>query len=171
MISRIDLTGDARRGADLRDVLPRAAQDVEAAVEVVRPLCEDVRRRGGVAVRELTQRFDGVDLPSARVPKGAITAALADLDATVRAALEEAIRRARLVHQAQRRVEVTVQVVPGGAVTERWLPVRRVGLYVPGGLVAYPSSVVMNVVPAQIAGVRSLVVASPPQPEFGGLPH
>ncbi|MBO0841450.1 MAG: histidinol dehydrogenase, partial [Sciscionella sp.] len=61
--------------------------------------------------------------------------------------------------------------VPGGTVTERWVPVRRVGLYVPGGLAVYPSSVVMNVVPAQVAGVRSLVLCSPPQAEFGGLPH
>jgi histidinol dehydrogenase len=89
----------------------------------------------------------------------------------VRAALTESIRRARLVHEAQHRDEVTVGVVPGGTVTERWVPVSRVGLYVPGGLAVYPSSVVMNVVPAQVAGVASLAVASPPQREHGGLPH
>ena len=138
---------------------------------MVRPICDDVRRRGTAAVRELTARFDGVELASTRVPVAALKAALGELDPEVRAALEEAIRRARVVHEAQRRDDVTVSVVPGGTVTERWLPVRRVGLYVPGGLVAYPSSVVMNVVPAQVAGVASLAVTSPPQRDFGGLPH
>ncbi|MGN6242986.1 MAG: histidinol dehydrogenase [Motilibacteraceae bacterium] len=168
MISRIDLRG---KETDPRDVLPRAALDVEAALEAVRPICDDVRHRGAQALREITARFDGVDLESTRVPAEAITAALEQLDPAVRAALEEAVRRARLVHEAQRREDATVTVAPGGTVTERWLPVRRVGLYVPGGLVAYPSSVVMNVVPAQVAGVQSLAVASPPQKEYGGLPH
>jgi histidinol dehydrogenase len=145
--------------------------DVEAAVEIVRPLCEDVRRRGAAAVRELTLRLDGVDVPSTRVPADALAAALDDLDPAVRRALEEAARRARLVHEAQRRDDATVELSPGGRVTERWVPVRRVGLYVPGGLLAYPSTVVMNVVPAQVAGVRSLAVASPPQQEYDGLPH
>ncbi|MEO8330492.1 MAG: histidinol dehydrogenase, partial [Candidatus Nanopelagicales bacterium] len=156
---------------DVRDVLPRAALDVEAAIKVVRPLCEDVRQRGSVALREITQRFDGVDVAQVRVPGFAIADALANLDPDVRAALDEAITRTRRVHEAQRRDEVTVEVVEGGTVTERWLPVHRVGLYVPGGLVAYPSSVVMNVVPAQVAGVASLAVASPPQQQFDGLPH
>jgi histidinol dehydrogenase len=171
VIRRLDLRGAARATTDARALLPRAELDVEAAVEMVRPLCEDVRRRGSVAIRELTERFDGVDLPQARVPQQRLQAALAELDPQVRAALEEAVRRARLVHEAQRRHEVTVEVVEGGRVTERWLPVRRVGLYVPGGLVAYPSSVVMNVVPAQVAGVASMAVASPPQRDHGGLPH
>jgi histidinol dehydrogenase len=171
MISRIDLTGAGRASVDPRDVLPRAELSVEAAVEQVRPLCEDVRRRGAAAVRELTSRFDGVDLESARVPPQAMMNAVAALDPLLRQAIEEAIARTRRVHQAQSRQDVTVQVVPGGRVTETWVPVRRVGLYVPGGLVAYPSSVVMNVVPAQIAGVESLAVASPPQRENGGLPN
>lgn len=171
MISRIDLTGSARDSVDLRDVLPRAALSVEAALDLVRPLCDDVRQRGGVAVREITARFDGVDLESARVSATAIQDAVERLDPTLRAALEEATRRARLVHQAQVRDDVTVEVVPGGRVTETWVPVSRVGLYVPGGLVAYPSSVIMNVVPAQVAGVTSIAVASPPQRDQGGLPH
>jgi len=170
-LRRIDLTGPARHATDPRSVLPRADLDVSAAVELVRPLCEEVKIHGDEGVRELTQRFDLVDVPTARVPESALTQALVSLDPEVRAALEEAIRRARLVHQAQRREDCTVDVVPGGTVTERWLPVRRVGLYVPGGLVAYPSSVVMNVVPAQVAGVVSLAVTSPPQVEYGGQPH
>ncbi|MEU7692647.1 histidinol dehydrogenase [Microbispora hainanensis] len=169
MISRIDLRGSLP--ADLRDVLPRAELDVEAALEKVRPICEDVRHRGAAAVRELTARFDGVGLESARVPAEALARALEELDPAVRAALEESIRRARLVHRDQRRTDTTTQVVPGGTVTERWVPVDRVGLYVPGGRAVYPSSVVMNVVPAQEAGVPSLAVTSPAQKEFGGLPH
>jgi histidinol dehydrogenase len=169
VISRIDLRGSLPD--DLRSVLPRAELDVEAALETVRPICDDVRHRGAAAVREYTARFDGVDLASARVPSEAIRQALDGLAPGVRDALEECVRRARLVHSDQRRTDVTTQVVPGGTVTERWVPVERVGLYVPGGQAVYPSSVVMNVVPAQEAGVRSLAVSSPAQREFGGLPH
>ena len=109
--------------------------------------------------------------PHLRVPARAIDEAVAGLDPAVRGALEESIRRARLVHGDQRRADVITTVVPGGTVMERWLPVRRVGLYVPGGRAVYPSSVVMNVVPAQIAGVESMCVVSPAQQDFGGLPH
>ncbi|MBC3841964.1 histidinol dehydrogenase [Streptacidiphilus sp. 4-A2] len=168
MISRIDLRGST---ADPRGVLPRAELDVEAALEKVRPICEDVRHRGVEALIEITERFDGVRLDDVRVPVAAIGDALTRLDPKVRAALEESIRRARLVHREQRRTDHTTRVVPGGTVTERWVPVDRVGLYVPGGLAVYPSSVVMNVVPAQEAGVTSLALSSPPQREFGGLPH
>jgi histidinol dehydrogenase len=170
VISRVDLRGKQASRSELRDVLPRAELNVEVALEVVRPICEDVRRRGAAAVRDYTNQFDHVDLPTTRVPPQALTDALADLDPAVRKALEEAVRRTRLVHEAQRRQDATVELSPGGTVTERWLPVRRVGLYVPGGLLAYPSSVVMNVVPAQVAGVGSLAVASPPQTTNNGLP-
>ncbi|MGW6504939.1 histidinol dehydrogenase [Nonomuraea angiospora] len=169
MISRIDMRGSLPE--NLRDVLPRAELDVEAALEKVRPICDDVRHRGAAAVRELTARFDGVEIASTRVSAEAIDTALRELDPKVRAALEESIRRARLVHRDQRRTDVTTHVVPGGTVTERWVPVDRVGLYVPGGRAVYPSSVVMNVVPAQGAGVGSLAVTSPAQKEYGGLPH
>ncbi|HYU04939.1 MAG TPA: histidinol dehydrogenase [Jatrophihabitantaceae bacterium] len=168
MLRRIDLTAAS---ADPRRALPRARVDVTAAVETVRPVVEGVRTRGYAAAREATLRFDGVDVAAPRVPADALAAALDGLDAGVRDALAESIRRARIVHEAQRRETVDVQVVPGGTVTERWVPVRRVGLYVPGGLAVYPSSVVMNVVPAQVAGVESVAVCSPPQRDFGGLPH
>ncbi|WP_431959919.1 histidinol dehydrogenase [Actinacidiphila sp. bgisy160] len=172
MISRIDLRGDAfpADGID-RDLLPRAELDVEAALEKVRPICEDVKHRGTAALIDYAEKFDGVTIDRVRVPAEALTRALEGLDPKVRAALEESIRRARLVHGEQRRTDHTTQVVPGGTVTERWLPVERVGLYVPGGRSVYPSSVVMNVVPAQEAEVGSMAVASPPQKEFGGLPH
>ncbi|MCF3146937.1 histidinol dehydrogenase [Streptomyces platensis] len=172
MISRIDLRGDALpEGGALRDLLPRAEFDVEAALEKVRPICEDVRHRGTAALIDYARRFDGVEIERVRVPAEALRDALDGLDPAVRAALEESIRRARIVHREQRRTDVTTKVVPGGTVTERWVPVERVGLYVPGGLAVYPSSVVMNVVPAQEAGVEGIAVTSPPQKEFGGRPH
>jgi histidinol dehydrogenase len=172
VISRIDLRGSAfPEGGIDRDLLPRAEFDVEAALETVRPICEDVRHRGTAAVLDFNERFDGVRPERLRVPEQALDDALAALDPQVRAALEESIRRARAVHRAQRRTDVTTQVVPGGTVTEKWVPVERTGLYVPGGLAVYPSSVVMNVVPAQEAGVAGVAVASPPQRDHGGLPH
>ena len=169
MLRRLDLTAADNRS--LRSALPRAAVDVESAVALVRPIIEQVRERGYAAAREATQRFDGIDVVRPRVGQAVLDRALAELDPQVRDALAESIRRARIVHQAQRRDDIDIQVVPGGTVTERWIAVERVGLYVPGGLAVYPSSVVMNVVPAQVAGVASLVVCSPPQKEFGGLPH
>ncbi|MFI5661441.1 histidinol dehydrogenase [Streptomyces sp. NPDC051684] len=172
MISRIDLRGAALpEGQALRSLLPRADFDVSAALEKVRPICEDVHHRGDAALIEYGEKFDGVKLSAVRVPAEAIAKALADLDPAVRAALEESIRRARIVHREQRRSSHTTQVVPGGSVTEKWVPVERVGLYAPGGRSVYPSSVIMNAVPAQEAGVESVALASPPQKEFGGLPH
>ncbi|MFJ9177898.1 histidinol dehydrogenase [Streptomyces sp. NPDC102360] len=172
MISRIDLRGAALpEGQALRSLLPRADFDVSAALEKVRPICEDVHHRGDAALIEYGEKFDGVTLESVRVPAVAIAKALADLDPAVRAALEESIRRARIVHREQRRGSHTTQVVPGGSVTEKWVPVERVGLYAPGGRSVYPSSVIMNAVPAQEAGVESVALASPPQKDFGGLPH
>ena len=168
MIRRIDLRGS---DVDPRDVLPRAAVDVESVLHTVRPIVEDVHQRGTEAVLAWGERLDGVRPPSLRVPQEALDAALAGLDPGVRAALEEAIRRVRIVHEEQARTDIVTTVVPGGTVTERFLPVERVGLYVPGGRAVYPSSVVMNVVPAQVAGVASFAVASPPQKDFGGLPH
>jgi histidinol dehydrogenase len=168
MPRRIDFRG-AAPGPDAAARLPRASVDVEAAVAAIRPVVEDVRERGAAAVRDATERFDRVVVDSPRVPAEALTGALDALDPKVRAALTEAARRARLVHEAQRRADVTVEPAPGLRVTERYVPVSRVGLYVPGGRVAYPSSVVMNVVPAQVAGVGALAVASPPQAD--GLPH
>jgi histidinol dehydrogenase len=143
---------------------------VSVAVEQIRPVVDGVHQHGFSAIREATQRFDGVTLSRLRVPVAAIAAAGEQLEPDIRAALLEVISRARKVHRDQRRADITTQVVDGGTVTERFVPVRRVGLYVPGGLAVYPSTVVMNVVPAQEAGVEGLVVASPPQKENGGLP-
>ena len=174
MLTRIDLRGRqpaTMAQAELAALLPRAAVDVSAAVDAVRPICAAVRDRGGAAVREYTRTFDGVDVDRTKVPAAALSAALAALDPAVRVALTEAARRVRLVHRAQLPTETWTAVATGSTVTERHLPVRRAGVYVPGGLVAYPSSVLMNVIPAQVAGVDEIVVASPPQAEHGGLPH
>jgi histidinol dehydrogenase len=171
MLSRVDLRGRVPSPAELRAALPRAEVDVDAVLHQVRPLVDDVRERGVEAVLEHGEKFDKVRPASIRVPASELERALSELDPAVRAALEESAARVRKVHADQRRVDTTTQVVPGGTVTERWVPVSRVGLYAPGGLAVYPSTVVMNVVPAQLAGVESLVVCSPPQAEFGGLPH
>ncbi|HWI33627.1 MAG TPA: histidinol dehydrogenase [Lapillicoccus sp.] len=171
MMSTLDLRGCPPDRRALRESLPRAEFDVEAAMHEVRPIVEDVRHRGAHALRDLGERFDGVRPTQLRVPADVLQHSLDRLEPSLRAALEESIRRARLVHADQRRTDTTTQVVPGGTVTERWVPVDRVGLYVPGGLAVYPSSVVMNVVPAQLAGVASLAVASPPQKENDGYPN
>ncbi len=171
MIRRIDLRGRSTDTPGYRHLVPRAPVDVESVLVAVGQICRDVRDRGLASLQELTARFDGVDITDPRVPGAVLDAALAGLDPAVRSALEESVARARLVHADQRRADVTTNVVHGGTVTERWVPVQRVGLYAPGGLAVYPSSVVMNVVPAQLAGVESVAVASPPQRDHGGRPH
>lgn len=160
------------RGTDVATAhVPRPAMDVATAVETVRPIVADVAERGEAAVLDAGERLDGVRPTSLRVPSEVVQGALTSLDPQIRAALEAAIDRVRRVHEVQRRSESSIEVSPGGTVTQRWLPVDRVGLYVPGGRAVYPSSVVMNVVPAQLAGVGSIAVASPPQADFGGAPH
>ena len=171
MLSVTDLRPLDTATADLSRIIPRANVDVSSVVPVVAPIIEQVRHGGEQTLLELAERFDGVRPPALRVPAEALEAALAGLDPRVRAALEESIRRARLVHAAQHPQDSTVELGEGAVVENHWIPVGRVGLYVPGGRAVYPSSVVMNVVPAQAAGVGSLAVTSPPQRDHGGLPH
>ncbi|WP_370068589.1 histidinol dehydrogenase [Mycobacterium sp. MAA66] len=170
-MARIDLRGQQLSTAQLRAVLPRGGVDVDAVLPTVRPIVDAVIERGAEAALEYGESFDGVRPATVRVPRSELDAALAGLDADVRVALDVAIARTRAVHADQRRTDTTTTLAPGATVTEKWIPVERVGLYVPGGNAVYPSSVVMNVVPAQTAGVDSLVIASPPQAAFGGLPH
>jgi histidinol dehydrogenase len=170
-MARIDLRGATLSAAQLRAALPRGGVDVDAVVPKVRPIVDAVAERGAQAALEYGESFDGVRPTQVRVPIRELDNALNGLGSDVRAALEVAIERARAVHADQRRTDTTTTLAPGATVTERWVPVERVGLYVPGGNAVYPSSVVMNVVPAQTAGVDSLVIASPPQAAFGGLPH
>jgi histidinol dehydrogenase len=169
MIRRTDLRGQS--APDYRTLVPRAEFDVEAALEVVRPICDDVRHRGVAAITELTARFDHVEQEDIRVPVEALGAAHRALDPDIRAALEESVRRLRATCEAELEQDVTTQVVPGGTVTAMMVPVQRVGLYVPGGIAPLVSSVVMNVVPAQVAGVGSIALTSSPRPDNGGLPH
>ena len=174
---RIDLRGTpaSRSGSaaapDYRAVVPRADYDVEAALDVVRPICDAVRHRGVEAILEYSRRFDGFEQVDITVPPAALEDALTALDPAVRAGLEESIRRLRATCEAELEDDVVTQVVPGGTVTQRMVPVERVGLYVPGGLAPLVSSVVMNVVPAQVAGVSSIALTSSPQAANGGLPH
>lgn len=173
MLRRIDLRRLAQ--ADLnravRHALPRAAATTADVEDQVQQLLADVAKRGTAAVIAATQRIDGVTLPQLRVPASELAAAERSLDRDVRTALDEAITRVRRVAVAQReQPSAPVPVSPGATVTERLVAVQRVGLYVPGGLAVYPSSVVMNVVPAQVAGVAELAITSPPQRDTG-QPH
>lgn len=170
-MNRLDLRGRSLSARELTAVLPRPELGVEEAVDVVAPIVDAVRSRGAQALREYAQKFDGVRPEHLRVPEHAIREALSSLDEDLRAALIEAIDRVRKVHAAQKPEDFTVRVADGATVRQRWIPVGRVGLYVPGGLAVYPSSVIMNVVAAQEAGVGSLAIASPPQASNSGLPN
>ncbi|MDO4897999.1 MAG: histidinol dehydrogenase [Rothia sp. (in: high G+C Gram-positive bacteria)] len=168
----IDLRGTSHSYKELRALVPRQSSEyVGSAQATVHDIIARVRADGAPYLRELAARFDGVEQTSLRVPQAAIDRAVAELDPKVRAGLEIAITRTRAFAAAQRPDDKTIEVAPGAKLTNRWTPVRRAGVYVPGGLAVYPSSVVMNTVPAQAAGVESLVLCTPPQKKFGGLPH
>ncbi|CAN2237063.1 HisD Histidinol dehydrogenase [Candidatus Planktophila dulcis] len=171
MIRTVDLRGKTLDKAGYQGELPRAKLDVAQAMTLIEPILRRVQNGTEADLIALAQEFDGVTPPSIRVPQSALDAALAQLDPAIRKALEVSAERIRKVHNDQVRTETRTTVVDGGVVTEKWIPVDRVGLYVPGGRAVYPSSVLMNVIPAQIAKVQSIAVASPPQKEFGGLPH
>ena len=171
MIRSLDLRGKALTKAGYQKAIPRAKLDIAAALVAIEPILQKVKSGTEADLLQLAEEFDGVRPPSIRVPQSALDGALADLDPKIRAALELSAERICKVHNDQTRGVTTTKVVDGGVVTERWIPVDRVGLYVPGGRAVYPSSVLMNVIPAQIAKVSSIAVASPPQKEFGGLPH
>lgn len=171
MIRRVDLRGARHSKAEVQDLLPRATLDVNEAMKLIEPILTRVKNGGAEDLYALGQEFDGIRPPSLRVPQSALDAALAELDPEIRRSLDISIERIRKVHNDQVRNPHTTTVVDGATVTERWIPVDRVGLYVPGGRAVYPSSVMMNVIPAQIAEVQSIAVASPPQKDHGGLPH
>jgi histidinol dehydrogenase len=171
MLRRVDLRGRELSKAQYQAELPRATLDVAEAMVAIEPILQRVRTGKESDLLDLAEEFDGIRPNSIRVPQEALDEALSQLDPSVRAALELSASRIRKVHSSQIRNQSTVTVVDGGTVDEKWIPVDRVGLYVPGGRAVYPSSVLMNVIPAQIAQVPSIAVASPPQKEFGGLPH
>jgi histidinol dehydrogenase len=171
MMRTLDLRGQALTKAGYQRAIPRAVLDIATAMRVIEPILDRVKNGDEAELLKLAEEFDGVKPAAIRVTQRELDQALINLDPAVRAALELSISRIRKVHEDQKRNDKSTKVVDGGSVTERWIPVDRVGLYVPGGRAVYPSSVLMNVIPAQIAKVSSIAVASPPQKEFGGLPH
>ncbi|MFE6255260.1 histidinol dehydrogenase [Agromyces sp. NPDC057865] len=171
MLRTIDLRGTRPSVSELLGLVPRAAMDVSAAYDIARGLIDDVRRDGSAALDDQADRFDGGRPPSVRVPADELAAARDALSPEVRRAVESTIERVRAASAAQVPAPVVTRLGDGAVVEQRWQPVERVGLYVPGGKLVYPSSVIMNVVPAQIAGVRSIALASPPQAAFGGRIH
>jgi histidinol dehydrogenase len=171
MMRLVDLRGQRLSKAEYAKALPRATLDVVQAMKLIEPILLRVKNGNESDLIALSKEFDGVAPLSIKVPRSELTKALNELDPAIRTALEVSAERIRKVHNDQSRSETTTRVVDGGTVTEKWVPVDRVGLYVPGGRAVYPSSVMMNVIPAQIANVQSIAVASPPQSDFGGLPH
>ena len=171
MIRSVDLRGKKLDKAGYQAELPRAKLDVAQAMALIEPILHRVQHGTERDLISLAEEFDGITPASIRVPQSELDTALEQLDPKIRAALELSAERIRKVHSDQIRSDSKTVVVDGGTVTEKWIPVDRVGLYVPGGRAVYPSSVLMNVIPAQIAKVQSIAVASPPQKEFGGLPH
>ncbi|MFB4351006.1 histidinol dehydrogenase [Microbacterium sp. CR_7] len=159
----IDLRGRELSPADMLAAVPRAAQARAEALDTAARIVDDVRERGESALREQAERFDRVTGHDLRVPAAHIDEALAGLEPEVRTALEEAIRRVRTASEAQIPAPQVTRIGPGATITQRWQPVQRVGVYIPGGKAVYPSSVIMNVVPAQVAGVAQIALASPPQ--------
>ncbi|MCH3974865.1 histidinol dehydrogenase [Bifidobacterium tibiigranuli] len=167
----IDLRGKRLTRAEMLEAMPRAEMGTNEASELVRPILDDVKARGAAALRDFGEKFDHIRTKNLRVPAEAMQQALDELDPEVRAAIEESVRRSRAVAASQVPKDFHTDLAEGARVSERWIPIDRVGLYVPGGKAVYPSSVIMNVVPAQTAGVRSLAIATPPSREGDdGLP-
>ncbi|MBM3714816.1 MAG: histidinol dehydrogenase [Actinobacteria bacterium] len=171
MLRTIDLRGRVLTPAELLAAVPRADAARDEALATAARLVDDVAAHGEQALRDQAERFDRVTGHALRVPAEHLDEALDQLAPEIRAALEEAIRRVRTASAAQVPPPTVTEIGPGARVTQRWQPVRRVGLYVPGGKAVYPSSVVMNAVPAQVAGVREVALASPPQAAFDGRVH
>lgn len=167
----IDLRGTTLTRAELLEAMPRAEMGTFEATDLVRPILDDVKERGAAALRDYGEKFDGVRPHYLRVPKEELDRSLEQLDPKVRAAIEESVRRSRAVAATQVPKPFYTDLADGARVSERWIPVERVGLYVPGGKAVYPSSVIMNAVPAQAAGVESLAIATPPsKANNDGLP-
>ncbi len=151
--------------------LPRAIINIEEVSAQVKEVILDVKNRGDEAVVFWNEKFSASKQTDLRVPQAVIDRALAASSQELISALNEAISRVKKFHQIQTRSEQSIEVAAGGVVSIDWLPMARVGLYVPGGAAVYPSSVIMNVVPAQIAGVESIAVVSPGQLDNEGWPH
>ncbi len=171
MIRTLDLRGLRPTRAQFLGLIPRTEVDVDTALDVASEIISAVRTTGSLALREQALRLDKVSEYEIRVPLSHIDEAVAALSPELRSSLETAIARVSVGSLAQVPQAVSSDIAPGAVITQRWQPVERVGLYVPGGKAVYPSSVIMNVVPAQVAGVPSIALASPPQAHFGGRVH
>ncbi len=171
MIQTIDLRDAQPTRIEWAGIVPRPATDASSATDAAAALIADVRERGEAALLDQAERFDGARPERIRIHADAISAAVRALDPAVRTALEESISRLTQASQAQLPQPTVTTLGPGAEVIQRWKPVDRVGLYVPGGKAVYPSSVLMNVVPAHVAGVGSIALASPAQSAFGGSVH
>ncbi len=166
-----DLRGQGLTSNLVRDSVPRAALDITEAAVAAAEIIEAVRTRGVAAISELSTRFDGFVAEPLWASQDELETALAELSPQLRQAIEESISRVRKASRDALPSTVTTRHEAGGTVTTRYVPIKSVGLYVPGGKAVYPSSVVMNVVPAQVAGSTRLVIATPGQKAFGGRAH
>ena len=171
LIRFLDLTGQSISADLVEREIPRASMDLNSAIEIVRPLVDKIRANGAEAIRQIAKDIDGIDISPIRVSESELQSALQGLDSNLRASLELAIERVRKVSEAAKPSNIETNLADGAKVSQRWQAVDAVGLYVPGGKAVYPSSVIMNVVPAQVAGVKNISIATPGQAAFGGRPH
>jgi len=167
----VDLRNGVPNSVRINELLPRASLKIEDALETVSPIIEAVRTNPIAEITRLAQKFDGFDPNPIRVSEQELKTALEQLNPNLRSSLEESIKRVREVSLNNLPKTVTTSLSPTGKVHQRWQPIDSVGLYVPGGKAVYPSSVVMNVVPAQVAGVKNLSIVTPGQKNFNGRPH
>ena len=171
LIRQLDITGKKLTKREYKELIPRANLSVESAMIKIAPILQRVKDGDEAELIKLATEFDGVTPKSIRVSNDELQKALAGLDPAIRKSLELAIDQVRKYHRTQLPTDSSVSVIAGGDIDRTFRAVDRVGLYVPGGIASYPSSVIMNVVPAQIAGVTSIALASPPQKENNGLPN
>ena len=166
MIAIVDYKDRAER---LNKILSRSASFSPEVDEAVRGIIDATIAQGDVALREFTERFDGVIPATLSVPAEAMERASSEMDAELRAIIQEAAQNIRRFHERQRQNSWFTDDGDGVVLGQRIVPIERVGLYVPGGKAFYPSSLLMNAIPAQVAGVPNIYVVSPPGPD--GLPH
>lgn len=171
VIRQLDLRGLSPSEAQLAELIPRAKLDIDAALVVAQRVIESVKTEGVSFIRQLSRELDGFDPNPLRVSSDELAKALFALDPDLRGAIETAIDRNRRVSEAAMPKNFGVALAEGANVSQRYVPMDSVGLYVPGGKAVYPSSVVMNAVPAQVAGVQKIYLATPGQRDFAGRPH